>query len=219
MDIFDLDLPSKDLDRLEDRLRTRVGQLPDEARRHYFDLARSRFRDPDTYVVLCWSLGLGLHHLYLRRWGSFLLDLSFSLILYGGLIAWFLLGTPPFPILMTLAFFYNTIDTLYCLLLSQRIVQHHNIRLGQNLLAVLDPTNHLPSRNAGTGAAPSQSHDERNITRANSRLFLAVLAGLSVLCLGGWLLLGHGIPFLLRQIPVTEPGKILRIDFETTNPH
>ncbi|HAT50576.1 MAG: hypothetical protein HQL07_19480 [Nitrospirae bacterium] len=139
MSIFDLELPKKDLDPLEDQLRLQVGRLSEESRRRYYATIKPLIRDPDTYAVLCWSLGLGLHHVYLRRWWSFLLDLATSVGIYLILVIWMIRGELLFPILLTLGVVLNVFDTFYHAILSQRIVQEHNIRLCQSTLESLAP--------------------------------------------------------------------------------
>ncbi|MBF0144909.1 MAG: M48 family metallopeptidase [Magnetococcales bacterium] len=208
MSIFDLELPGKDLHHLEDQLRARVDLLSDAARKTYFDQMKVRIRDPDTYAVLGWSLGLGLHHVYLRRWWSFLLDLVTSIVFYGGLIAWFITGALSFPILTILAFLYNTFDTLYCVILSQRIVQYHNLRLG--LAMVTD----LSQNGAATDATRQPILDSRElkqVSRTNSTLFLISLAGMAVLCLAVWLFFAKGLPLLARYAAFALPEKTFMI--------
>ncbi|MBF0133735.1 MAG: hypothetical protein HQL75_14265 [Magnetococcales bacterium] len=139
MSIFDLELPKKDLDHLEDQLRLHVGHLSEESKKRYYAIVKPRIRDPDTYAVLCWSLGLGLHHVYLRRWWSFALDLATSVGIYLILILWMIRGELSFPILLVLGLVLNIFDTFYHAILSQRIVQEHNIRLCQSTLESLAP--------------------------------------------------------------------------------
>ncbi|MDZ7748108.1 MAG: TM2 domain-containing protein [Halofilum sp. (in: g-proteobacteria)] len=68
----------------EERLRKAVRELPDDVRRAvHLDVNRN-LCDPDTYAVLNWFFLLGIHRLYLRRWGRAAANIALFL---GGLTA------------------------------------------------------------------------------------------------------------------------------------
>lgn len=183
MSIFDLELPRKDLDQLEDRLRLRLGQLPDVSRKSYYDTLKPQLRDPDTYVVLCWFLGFGLHHFYLRKWWAFLLGVLTGLSVYGGIVAWISTGALAFPVLFLSSLLYSLIDTCYNLVLSQRVVQHFNIKLGWTTLA------HTALHGNGEDDFPSICQEP--IERYNRKLLFISIAAVVTIGLLVWWMFFH----------------------------
>ncbi|MBF0272470.1 MAG: M48 family metalloprotease [Magnetococcales bacterium] len=177
MSLFDFELPQKDLDQLEDRLRAHLRELPDAQRREYYNAVNPRLRDPDTFVVLCWSLGLlGLHHVYLGRWLSFLRDLIAGACGVGILIFWMLNGEWTYAaLLFAIAVAVNLFDTIYSLALSQRIVQKHNIMLG---LTWLNHNGHPLEKNQPRELLPSA--ENRAITQTDRKLGIFLAAGTSL---------------------------------------
>ncbi|MBF0419715.1 MAG: M48 family metallopeptidase [Magnetococcales bacterium] len=205
MSLFDMELPSQDLDLLDDQLRDDVSRLPEAARKLYYERVKPRLRDPDTYAVLCWSLGLGAHHVYLRRWWSFGFDVLSSLVVLSGLILWMVTGKLIFPVLLIAAFLYNLFDTLYSAILSPRVVRHYNIRLGQEVLAELQ--HQVGLSHGGAMVLPSQER----VTQTNKRLFFWALVAMAVVCLGAWLFFHSLLPELARRAAFALPEDIFLV--------
>lgn len=210
MSFFDFELPKKDLDQLEERLRVALRELSDEQRKIYYSFVTSRLRDPDTYVVLCWSLGLGLHHLYLGRWRAFLFDLLAGLCLYGTVIFLVFHGYGVLPVLLLLgAFLYASVDTLYSLVLSQRIVQKHNIHLG---LAWLQQRGNLPGH--GEQLDRAMAAEEISIARHDRQLFAFIAVGILGLGLAVWLFYAAGLPMIAKYVAFSLPDSIFLLPDE-----
>lgn len=205
MSLFDLELPSQDLDQLDDQLRTSISRLPEATRIHYYDQVKPKLRDPDTYAVLCWSLGLGAHHFYLRRWWSFGIDILSSLIVFGGLILWMVTGKLTFPVLVIAAFLYNLFDTLSSAILSPRVVQHYNIRLGQEVLSELQ---HQIGQSYG-GDVILQGQER--VTQTNKRLFFWAVVAMIVVSLGTWLFFHALLPELARRAAFSLPEEMFLV--------
>lgn len=58
-------LNAAEVARQEEDLRLRARELPDQARKLYFERVKKEIKDPDTYAVLNWFFVTGLHHMYL----------------------------------------------------------------------------------------------------------------------------------------------------------
>lgn len=117
----------------EESLRQQVRDLPDAARARFYSEVGERLRDPDTYAVLSYSLICGIHHLYLRRYGLWLLELILSVI---GIL---LLLTPWLPAGVVLLIALLALE-LYCLFRSQVIVQDYNNRVMREVLGGMGRT-------------------------------------------------------------------------------
>lgn len=207
MNLFDFEWLHKDLDQLEDRLRFHLSALPDARRRDYYDAVNPRLRDPDTFVVLCWSLGLvGLHHLYLGRWFSFVRDLMAGVCVVGITVFWLFNGEWSHAVLLFLVVFLVTLfDAIYNLVFSQRIVQKHNIMLG---LSWLNQNGYPLERNHPQDLLPTV--EQRAITRTDSNLRMLLAAGASLfvglVCLFYFILM----PILSEWVDTVLPeGSIL----------
>ena len=121
-------LHQRDVDAEEERLRTAVAALKDEQRRVFYERARHRLRDPDTYAALNWFFLAGLHHFYLGRWWLGLLDLGVFLLgvvlIVAGLV-W-----PGIGLILCVS-----VLELWALFRAQIIVQDWNNRIYRSLLA------------------------------------------------------------------------------------
>ena len=69
----------KELNLEEHQLRERVHALTAEERDRYHQLEIPRLRQASTYVMLNTLFPLGIHHLYLGRWGRALLNITLTL--------------------------------------------------------------------------------------------------------------------------------------------
>ncbi|MEO5350520.1 MAG: hypothetical protein H7836_12855 [Magnetococcus sp. YQC-3] len=211
MSLFDFEWPQKDLDQLEDRLRSHLGTLPDARRRDYYDAVNPRLRDPDTFVVLCWSLGLvGLHHLYLGRWFAFARDLLAGACVVGITVFWVLNGEWSHALLLFVAAFVVTLfDTIYNLVFSQRVVQKHNIMIG---LSWLNQNGYPLERNHPQELLPVA--EQQAITRTEHNLGMLVAAGVTLfvglVCLFYFIL----IPILADWLGTVAPEKRILIPAE-----
>ena len=68
------------LDKEEDSLRSTVTGLQPEHRKYYYELERTKIKDPDTYAALNYIVIGGLHHFYLGKWLFGLLNLIGTLV-------------------------------------------------------------------------------------------------------------------------------------------
>lgn len=114
----------------EERQRDAVAALPPAQRKAYHAEFGRRLRDPDTYAALNWSLMFGIHHLYLRRWLRFALDLLVSalgvaLLLTGNIV----LG----GLVLAIMAVWELVD----LARSQSTVRAYNNRIAAKILAEL----------------------------------------------------------------------------------
>ncbi|MBF0192012.1 MAG: M48 family metallopeptidase [Magnetococcales bacterium] len=212
MSLLDFEWPQKDLDQLEDRLRSHLRALPDARRRDYYDAINPRLRDPDTFVVLCWSLSLlGLHHLYLGRWLSFIRDLIAGACVVGILIFWMLNGEwSHAALLFVIAVAVTVFDTIYSLALSQRIVQKYNIMLG---LSWLNQNGHPLEKNHPQELLPSAEH--RAITQTDRKLGMFLAAGTSLFAGVIGLLYFILIPMLSEWVATALPENTILISTES----
>ena len=129
---------SFELDDREERLRLAERALSPDQLLSYRRQVSRRLKDPDTYAVLVYCLGLGIHHLYLRKFGHFVADFMAGLVFWISLLLYLLTGQGlPWSITI-LAFLYCIGDFLYCLFLAQRIVRVWNLKLCENLLKGFD---------------------------------------------------------------------------------
>ena len=211
MSLFDFEWPQKDLNQLEDRLRSHLGALPDARRRDYYDAVNPRLRDPDTFVVLCWSLGLvGLHHLYLGRWFSFVRDLMAGASVVGITVFWLFNGEWSHAVLLfVVALVVTFFDTIYNLVFSQRVVQKHNIMLG---LSWLNQNGYPLERNHLQDLLPTA--EQRAITRTERNLGMLLAVGallfVGLVCLFYFILM----PIFSEWVDTVLPEKAILIPIE-----
>jgi|TARA_B100000315_G_scaffold191945_1_gene182312 TM2 domain-containing membrane protein YozV len=130
---FDFTADDEPLRQREEDLRARLGQLSDGQRKTYYQTYKKALRDPDTYAVLVYSLGFGLHHLYLGRYLRFALDFMTSVIFYINIIAWLFSGEFFSLWLSIVCLAYNVFDFVHSLFWSQRIVALYNVKTGERL--------------------------------------------------------------------------------------
>lgn len=132
-------LKQAEVDTEEERLRRVAASLPDDTRKAFYSELKRELRDPDTYAVLNWFFLVGLHHVYLRRWGRAILNIS--LVLLGGI---FLVAqewmTGAILILVVVLL------ELWELFRSQIIVQDWNNRVFQKVLSRYGNDSRYPDR-------------------------------------------------------------------------
>ena len=119
-------LSSEQVFEVEERLRKRVRELPDDKRLAFFKEAEQRLKDPDTYAALNYLFIAGLHHFYLGKWVRGLLNIT---VFLAGAVMLF----TPLTIIGILLIAAITIVELYALFKSQIIVQAHNNRLMEQI--------------------------------------------------------------------------------------
>jgi len=119
-------LSSEQVFEVEERLRKRVRELPDDKRLAFFKEAEQRLKDPDTYAALNYLFIAGLHHFYLGKWARGLLNIT---VFLAGAVMLF----TPLTIIGILLIAAITIVELYALFKSQIIVQAHNNRLMEQI--------------------------------------------------------------------------------------
>lgn len=131
-------MKADELDGLEEALRARERALPEAALQDYRSANRKTIKDPDTYAVLVYGLGFGLHHIYIGHVIWFLLDAVASAIFWGNVIMAMTTDAAPTLALMFIAMLYNVVDFVYCLFSSQAIVRRRNFHASEKLLALYE---------------------------------------------------------------------------------
>ncbi|MDK9556861.1 TM2 domain-containing protein [Marinobacter sp. M216] len=121
-------LKQEEVDAEEDSLRKAIRELSEEQRAEFYRQAGKAVKDPDTYAALNWFFITGLHHFYLGRWQSGLIDIGALLFAIGCFAAGFVW---PGVILLLIVYSWE----LWQLFRSQIIVQNWNNRLYRDLLS------------------------------------------------------------------------------------
>ena len=117
-----LKFTTEDIEQKEELLADKVRILDGEQKRKYYEQQVKRIKDPDTYASLNYCLILGLHHLYLGKLNTFLVET-------GILIIAILLAISEicvFGIIGMLAILTIVGYQLIQLFFSQRIVRYFN---------------------------------------------------------------------------------------------
>ena len=114
------------LEQAEEDLRQRVRALPGDKQRLFYRSEAKNVKDPDTYAVLVYGFGLGLHHFYLKQYLSGILDL---LVLLVGCVLLFFHSTVWLGLLVLILL---TGFELMKLFYSQRIVREYNLSRAQS---------------------------------------------------------------------------------------
>ncbi|RJE76963.1 hypothetical protein BGP78_01570 [Pseudoalteromonas sp. MSK9-3] len=107
----------------EDALRQSVSELPEDARKQYYQLELELIKDPDTYAVLNYFFAAGLHHFYLGKTLRGMINLVLMLI---GLATLSSIGI--FVILLVI------VIELPQLFRSQKIITEHNITVMEDVI-------------------------------------------------------------------------------------
>jgi TM2 domain-containing membrane protein YozV len=120
-------LNQREVDAEEERLRALAAALPEARRKTFYEEAKRKLRDPDTYAVLNWFCLAGLHHFYLGKWGWGLLNLA---VFAAGIVLMVVYSVWLGCALILLV----TAWELWALFRAQSIVQDRNNRLYRDLL-------------------------------------------------------------------------------------
>lgn len=115
-------LSKESVDAEEEHIRLQVRQLSEEQKKHYYQLERTRVKDPDNYAVLNWFVVTGLHHFYLKRLLRGVINLS--LLLVGVLILIFM--PEPYKIWGVGVWAFTVLIELPQLFNAQNIVKDYN---------------------------------------------------------------------------------------------
>ncbi len=110
----------------DDLIRQKIAQLSPELRKAYYTQESERLKDPDTYAVLCYGLMCGIHHLYLHKYTSALIDV---MLLVACIIVFFLNTT-----LGLIGFCALAARGLYFLFSSKNEVEKYNLELMKKIL-------------------------------------------------------------------------------------
>ena len=124
-------LRREDVEQKEEHIRKRINRLTGEERKRYYQIAKKRVRDPDTYAVLVYFSMVGIHHIYLGKHARGIINITMFLF---GLI----LLLSGHIIIGILLMFVVPIIELWDLFRSQIIVQDRN---NQIMEATLDELN------------------------------------------------------------------------------
>lgn len=107
-----------DLEQKEEILRREIQELPAPVRKAYYDKVTNQLKDPDTYAALNWFFLGGFHHLYLRRYTLFIIEIVLFIVAIAGL----LLGQTSAGIIIAALVIYE----LPQLFFSQQIARQYN---------------------------------------------------------------------------------------------
>ena len=118
-----------DVEKEEERLRQEINKLNDSERQVFYSAAKRKVKDPDTYATLNWFFVTGLHHFYLGKWLSGIIDLALFITAVFLMISfhWYFTGIVIILIV--------SIWELWALFRSQIIVQDWNNRIYQQVLS------------------------------------------------------------------------------------
>jgi TM2 domain-containing membrane protein YozV len=115
-------LNQDEVERQEDELRQEINRLSDKYRSLFYSAVKKKIKDPDTYAALNWFFVTGLHHFYLGKWMSGLVDLV-AFVLGVGLMI-----TGHIEVGIALIAVISTIE-LWALFRAQLIIQAWNNKL------------------------------------------------------------------------------------------
>ncbi|GAB1623715.1 hypothetical protein AAOGI_37650 [Agarivorans albus] len=73
-------LNREQVEQRQEQLREQIALLPQEQRKHFYQLWQKQVKDPDSYAVLNYLLLAGLHHFYLGKWLRGAVNLLISII-------------------------------------------------------------------------------------------------------------------------------------------
>ncbi|WP_028766943.1 hypothetical protein [Shewanella fidelis] len=118
--------PWDELEDQEEQLRSRVNALTTEQRKNYYRQQAAQLKDPDTYASLNWLFLGGFHHLYLKKYRLFAIELSCLIIAIIGLCLGFYYAG---YLLIAIAIF-----ELPQLFFSQKIARQYNYQVSSELL-------------------------------------------------------------------------------------
>jgi len=120
-------LNQDEVERQEDELRQEINRLSDEHRSLFYSAVKKKIKDPDTYAALNWFFVTGLHHFYLGKWMSGLVDLAAFVLGVGLMIAGHI------EVGIALIVVISVIE-LWALFRAQLIIQAWNNQLYRNEL-------------------------------------------------------------------------------------
>ncbi|TKB52004.1 hypothetical protein [Ferrimonas aestuarii] len=112
--------PIEVIEQQEELMRAQVNALPAAQRKQYFVEQSKQLKDPDTYATLNWLFLGGIHHLYLRRYGLFFIEIT--LLLCSAIAIWQGFDQAAFVICAVVIY------ELPQLFFSQRIARRYNLQ-------------------------------------------------------------------------------------------
>jgi len=123
MSIFE---PLQELEKKEELFRQQLNGLSKEQRKAFYEVQSQKLKDPDTYAALNWLFLGGIHHLYLRKYALFAMEL---MLLTVSIIGFFLGHASSIYIIILLSVY-----ELPQLFFSQKIARQYNYNLSCNIL-------------------------------------------------------------------------------------
>ncbi len=129
-------LKLEDVEHKEEQLRQRINRLSNAHRKRFYQIAKKKLRDPDTYAVLVYFFMVGVHHLYL---GYYLRGAINLIVVMAGFLLMFAGHTGIGFLLMAIV----PIIEVWDLFRSQIIVQDRNNQIMELLLDELDASVHI----------------------------------------------------------------------------
>jgi len=123
MSIFE---PLQELEKKEELFRQQLNGLSKEQRKSFYEVQSQNLKDPDTYAALNWLFLGGIHHLYLKKYALFAMEL---ILLTVSVIGFFLGHASSIYIIILLCVY-----ELPQLFFSQKIARQYNYNLSCNIL-------------------------------------------------------------------------------------
>ena len=124
MSIFE---PLQTLEKNEELFRQQLNGLSKEQRKAFYEVQSQKLKDPDTYAALNWLFLGGIHHLYLRKYVLFVIEV---MLLTISIIGFFLGHASSIYIIILLSVY-----ELPQLFFSQKIARQYNYNLSCHILS------------------------------------------------------------------------------------
>lgn len=124
MSIFE---PLQTLEKNEELFRQQLNGLSKEQRKAFYEVQSQKLKDPDTYAALNWLFLGGIHHLYLRKYVLFVIEV---MLLTISIIGFFLGHASSIYIIILLSVY-----ELPQLFFSQKIARQYNYNLSCDILS------------------------------------------------------------------------------------
>jgi TM2 domain-containing membrane protein YozV len=125
-----------DLNKQADEIRDQVFALPNEKQKIYYQKELEQVRDPDTYAALNYAFVLGLHHLYLGKYVTFLVEMV--ILIVGVFLATF----PEFSVQFIVGVIFMSyigIKGVYELFRSEQKIMQYNLSKMNKILEDVKP--------------------------------------------------------------------------------
>ncbi|OOE73089.1 MULTISPECIES: hypothetical protein [Salinivibrio] len=117
--------PIEALEAQETELKQQVNGLTQSQKKRFFAEQSRQLKDPDTYAALNWGFLGGIHHLYLRKYGLFVVECVLLVIAIIGLV----LNQPYFGLILAGLVLFE----LPQLFFAQKIARQYNYHVSREI--------------------------------------------------------------------------------------